>query len=276
MKFQYFTFLLNPTEQGSFFPDKRSKVEILREILTAKEPIEYDSRGNKMAFLAEKQENDFIVGRFGKRSYIRRHLAPDTRFAEKKEEDWPFCYVIFNLSTDPEEGQRIAVEYKSWIFTSPAQVLKSFAKEVNTNLFSSGYALSINPITAEQEFWKIVDENKDKIERLSFTFNAPNLFQLGSSLEDELRDSQKEYALTKATMEFENPDGKLTVPHNKLMKEAVEYVARGGGEYRVKIKGAVRHVINSSKKILTRNFDDLEIITSDQKTLFSLIDRIFK
>ncbi len=276
MKFQYFTFLLNPTEQGSIFPEKRDKIEILRSILTS-ETIVFDSRKVRHAFVVEKAEDDFIIAKFGRRSSIKRHLSPQDQFAEKKEEDWPYSWVIINLSTDPKTGQRIAFEHKTNVFDSPFEQLKNFADAVNSTLFSSGYAVSINPITIDQEFWKLVETNSDRIERLSFTFNAPNLFQLGSTLENDLRASQKDYGLTKATIEFENPTGKLRVPHTELMEQAVDYIARGGGEYSLKIKGAKHYEkIKSSKKILTKSFDDIEVITSDQKSFMGIIKEIFK
>jgi len=156
--------------------------------------------------------------------------------------------------------------------------LKHFADEVNTHIFSSGYTIAINPITEEKEFWKIVEENENKIEKLTFSFNSPNLFGIKNSLNEDLKDLQKEYSSTKVSLELENPDGKLNIPKNDLTKQSVEYVTKGGGQYSLKIKGKYKKVISSKDNIKTKTFDDLDIHIngSNQETLFSILDTIFK
>ncbi|MBP9715063.1 MAG: hypothetical protein KBD52_01055 [Candidatus Pacebacteria bacterium] len=276
MKFQYFTYFLNPLEQKALFVDNRDKNEVLRELLGKK--IEYEVRGVKLAFVLVSSKNNYFIARLGKKASIKRNSPPDKKFEETHEENWPYCTVVINTNTDNGTGQKIAFEFKSNIFPSTFEQLKHFADEVNTHIFSSGYAIAINPITEEKEFWKIVEENEDKIEKLTFSFNSPNLFGIKNSLNEDLKDLQKEYSSTKVSLELENPDGKLNIPKNDLTKQSIEYVTQGGGQYSLKIKGKYRKVISSKDNIKTKTFDDLDIHIngSNQETLFSILDTIFK
>ena len=277
MTFQYFTYFLNPLEQPALFKDKRDKNDILRDLLR-KDRIEYESHGANLAFVLIHEKNNYFIGRLGKKASIRRNLPPEQNFEETLEESWPHCTVIINTNPDHGTGQKIAFEYKSNVFTSSHEQLKHFQDELNSHLFSFGYALSINPVTEEREFWHIIDQNKDKIERLTFTFNAPNLFGINNSLNQDLKDLQKEYSSTKVSLELENPDGRLVVPKNDLTKQSVEYITQGGGEYSLKIKGKVRKVLKSKDNIKSKTFDDLEIVVKGkgQETLFDILAKIFE
>ena len=232
----------------------------------------------KLAFVLVSIKKNYFIARLGKKASIKRNSPPDKKFEETHEENWPYCTVIINTNTDNGTGQKIAFEFKSNIFPSPFEQLKHFADEINMHIFSSGYAIAINPITEEKEFWKIVKENENKIEKLTFSFNSPNLFGIKNSLNEDLKDLQKEYSSTKVSLELENPDGKLNIPKNDLTKQSVEYVTQGGGQYALKIKGKYRKVISSKDNIKTKTFDDLDIHISgsNQETLFSIIDTIFK
>lgn len=280
MKFQYFTYFLNPIVQQPLFPKKVDKNNILSDILRKlkENPLEYKSGGADIAFVVVHHKDNYVVARLGKRSSLRKSLPPEKLFEETREEHWPHCNVIFNLDNDSETGQKIIFEFKNNIFASPALQLKKLAEEINPLLMPSQFVLSINPVTESQEFWHIINQNKDKIEKLSFIFNSPNLFNLENDLNEELKGIQKDYLATKATIEFENPDGRLKVPENKLTKQGVEYITKGGGEYRVKIRGRRRTVLSSKGKIKTRDFPEVEIMGSigSQRELFSLLEKIFK
>lgn len=285
MKFQYFTFFLNPINNLLSLiekSDKRDKMDILIQVLKKEHKQgtnSFEHRGVKLAHVFKEEVSNYIISSLGRKSTLKRIMPPEEKFLEKKEENWPCCDVIFNLSKDSLTGQRIAFEYKKAIFSNPYEQVKALAEQINVDLMSFGYAIAINPITKEQKFWSIINENKGKIEGLSLTFNAPNLFGLTNSLNDELKEVQKEFNLTKATIEFENPDGKLIVPENtEIIKQGVDYITRGGGEYSVRIKGKGKRVISSKDNIETKSFEfeDLEITSSNPEALKGTLDTIFK
>lgn len=277
MKFQYFTFFLNPVT--TLFPDKRKKIDILSEILQRNIPLSYERRGTSLAYRFYAKKDDYIIGRVGRKSKIKRYLSPEKNFKIQDEENWPLCDVVFYLSSDREKGQKIAFEYKVGVFSSPNEQLKYLAEKINEELMTYGYVLSINPVTEEQEFWKIINENKGKVEKLSFTFNAPNLFGLTNNLNEDLKNAAKEYNINKTTIELENSNGQLLVPESsELVKQGVEYVAKGGGQYSIKLKGRGRRVLESSNKTVTKTFDfeGLEIVTDDGELAKEILKKIFE
>ena len=137
--------------------------------------------------------------------------------------------------------------------------------------------MAVNPVTEEKDFWEIVNENEDKIEKLTLTYNVPNLFKLNNSLENYLKELQKEYSSTEVTIDIKNPDGKLKIPHNDLTEQSAEYISRGGGQYKMKVKGR-KSYISSKKNTKTRTFTDfdVELEGDNQEVLFNTIDTIFK
>ena len=275
MKFQYFTFFVNQLNQLQLIPDKRPKKEILRSIL--EQNLEFKHRGSQLAYVFLKSEGDYILSKIGKKSLLRKTLPPSHKFQETQEENWPHCYLLINLSGDPDSGQRIAFEIKSYVFYNPLEQLRAFSDEINAKLFSSGYTISINPITQEQKFWQLAKENSNKIRKLSLVLNAPNLFNMKGALDDELKDLQKEFSLTKTTVEFENPSGQLTIPEgNNFLKQGVEYITRGGGEYKLTLKS--KKIISSRKNIVSKSFEDFEVNleAKDKTTILEALDKIFK
>ena len=79
------------------------------------------------------------------------------------------------------------------------------------------------------------------------------------------------------TIDIKNPDGKLKIPHNKLTEQSADYIARGGGQYKMKVKGR-KNYISSKKNTKTRTFTDFEVELEgdNQDVLFNTIDTIFK
>ncbi len=275
--FQYFTYFLNILEQGRLFDDKRDKNDIFRDLLKTKK-IEYENRGVKLAFVFVEERNGYFICKLGKRASIKRHLPPDQNFEETLEESWPYCTVVINTNSNAGAGQKIAFELRSQVFASPDEQLKHFADEVNTTLATFGYVLSINPVTEEREFWKVVEANEGKIERLTLSFNAPNLFGLDNSLNEDLKELEKQYGSTKVSINLENPVGKIKVPKTPLTKQGVEYITKGGGEYEIKLKGRARKVIKSKSKTVTKTFENLDITIKGkgQHSLFDVLGKIFE
>jgi len=281
MKLQYYVYFLNKIKQKSLFQDqKRNKKEILLSVLQEGKPIQFESSGSKYAFVVVKKENDFIYAKLGKRSTIKRRMPAQDKFKEIFEEDWPHCVLFFNLDNDPNKGQRIAFEYKSHIFRNPHSQLKAFADKINSHILESGYIMSISPVTKVQNFWNIIKANKGKkIEKLSLIFKMPNLFDLDNRLEEDLKKAQSDYGITKAKIELANPYEGIKIPENKkLIKQGADYIARGGGEYRIYIKEG-KKMISSKQKTVTKTIKDLEVNIKNkdlgQEEIFSIFNKIF-
>jgi len=274
-KFQYFTYFLNPLEQANLIPDKRDKNEILQDALS--KTFTYKARGATYAYAHHVTRGDYYIAKVGRQAKLKRSSSPEKGFQSEHVDHWPHCWLIIDTNERKGKGQRIAFEYKHEAFNSPFEQLKHLADELNKHLFMCGYAMAINPVTEEKNFWDIVNENEDKIEKLTLTYNVPNLFKLNNSLEKDLKEIQKDYSSTEVTIDIKNPDGKLKIPHNKLTEQSADYIARGGGQYKMKVKGR-KNYISSKKNTKTRTFTDFEVELEgdNQDVLFNTIDTIFK
>jgi hypothetical protein len=273
MKFQYFTYFLNQVTFQPLFLDERDKNEILKEIITNK--IEFQSGTANLIYLCPMEYDNFIFAKIGKKSSIKRNLQSENDFIQEVEDDYPNCQIFFNLSNDPDKGQRIAFEYKSQVFRSPEKQLKALEDFINSQLLHKGYVISIHPIVDKSEFWSIVQKYKGKIEKLTFSYSVPNLFNLQNSLSVDLKSVGSKYCGTKISAVIENKDGQLEIPKDDpFILQSAEYTGRGGGEYKFKIKN-VKSEISSGKNVKTISFDELELIGHDSDKMKQIINEIF-
>ncbi len=279
MKFQYYTYFINSLGQKSLFEDKRDKNEILKEIL--KEKIGYVYQGTEFAFVPVScfEKENCILGKIGRKSLLKRNLPPEKEFEKTEEENWPYCFVVFNFNPNNGVGQNVIFQVNSSVFSNPQSLLRKFSEEINTKLFNYDFAVSINPKTKKEDFWNIVKRNKGEIEKVSLRFNAPNLFNLKNSLEDDLKESSNNYAATKMSIDLENPNGGVKISdQDEFIKQSAEYLTRGGGEYEFKLKGK-KTKINSKKNIVQKEFEEItemNLESNDKELILSVIKSIIK
>ncbi|MBF0231524.1 MAG: hypothetical protein HQK65_00600 [Desulfamplus sp.] len=229
-----------------------------------------------MIYLFHKETGKFIYGKLGKKSSIKRNVPTDNDFSEEVETHYPYCNIIFNTDDNPETGQQIAFEYNTTVFFKPESQLKLLEDYLNTTLFSLGYAISIHPIVDKKEFWSLVDKYQGKIEKLTFSYSVPNLFNLENELSSDLKQSGEKYGITNATIELENKAGHLNIPKDdSFINESAEYTGRGGGEYRLKVKG-YKTEFSSNKNVKTKSFEELDLVTNDENTFIETIKNIFR
>lgn len=272
MIFQYFRYFLNPTIQPLLLPDSKDKNKILSKILS--KPIEFKRGQQQLIYKFITMSGNFILAKLGKKSSIKKSLPTDNDFEEKIKMNYQYCHILFDLSNDPITGQKIAFEYKPKIFRTPQVVLKSLEEQINNQLFSAGYAMSINPILDENEFWNIVQEYQGQIQRLTFFYAAPNLFNLDNALSEELKASREKYVTTNITIELENKDAQLLTPMNDpFLSQSAEYTSKGGGGFKIKIKGK-KNQIKSGKNVKTSTFSDIRLIPNDPE-IFTKFLNIF-
>lgn len=279
MKVQYFTYFLNPLQQPSLGltpPDNRDKNEILRDLLSSKKLFHYKGKkGSGLAFKIEKIEGKRIFARLAKQAGVKTISSPEKDFEEMHQESWPNCVVLINTDNDPVSGQKFLFELKTSIFPSPYESLKVLADELNVHLFGSGYAMAIHPVTEEKEFWNIIENNAGNIEKLHLSFNAPNLLQLDGELNDALKNLEKVYGSTAISLDLENPAYQLKIPKDNLMLQSAKYVAGGGGEFTIHLRGKKK--ISSKDKIKVREIEfEADIVGTNQQTIFDILGSIFK
>lgn len=275
MKVQYFTFVLNPTDQKTLFNDKRNKVEILKDVLfSVARPLKFNAHGMTVALLSEMDLGEYGIFRIGKHETVSINLSPEEKFNKTEVSNWPHCYLLLNFDDSPQ-GHQIAFEYKSDIFREPYVQLKELAKELNPYLFSHGYAIEINAVTTQMKFWDTIKENENKIKKLVLSFNSPNFLKLNTKLSDALKEIEKDYGSTKTTVVLENPEGKLKVPETELIKQGAEYITKGQGSYQLQIK-TQKSYIKDKDNIETKEVIDINLETDDKSVIIQILNKIFK
>lgn len=278
MKFQYYRIFLDPITQLSLLPfeAKLSKKDILEKVFYRREPLYFNNGGQRLAYKTHLKVGDYIYGSVARHSQLTLNHSPEEDFKKESVDNWPVCRVLINISDDPITGQSIAFESDLAVFRTPLVQLRQLARELRKPLYSFGYEMNINPITEQQDFWNIIAASQGRIKDITFTFDAPNLFGTGDKLNDELRDARDSFLMTKATIKLENPDAQLQIPKDsEFVKQGVQYVTDGGGEYKIRVRG--RKTYSSSDSVRTGSFDDFEIelSTDDEVRLEALCDRVF-
>ncbi len=274
MKILLYRFFLNKTDQMTFFDRKDKgvgKIDLLKDVFSKQYHFRY--RKSELGYVLERYEDNFIYGKLGRRSTLSRILPPERDFKKELEENWLCSNVFIRLDGEPQGGQTIAIEYHSSTFRSPLSPLQAWANKINETLSCEGYLLSIHPVTTERDFWTLVKSSKGKIQQLVLSFSAPNLFKIENNLNDDLKKLQKEYNATETSIGLSNPTGNLNISDSsKLVKQGVEYITKGGGDYKLRVGG----IFHSSKDKGKYKTIDLEINleTTDKGTFIRTLKEL--
>lgn len=271
MKILLYRFFLNKTDQLTFLGEsdkKKTRIEMLKDVLT--KPYHFRYRKSELGYACGRCEDNFIYGKFGRRSTLTKILSPEADFRKELEEHWPCCDVFIRLDSDAKSGQTIAIEHHTGIFRKTISPLQAWANQINETLSCEGYLLSIHPVTEEQDFWTLVQSSKGEIQQLVFSFSAPNLLNIQHALNEDLKKLQKEYNATETSIGLSNPTGNLKIsPESKLVKEGVEYITKGGGEYKLKVRGNF-HSSKDKTKYKTMDLE-IDLTTTDKQTFISTL-----
>lgn len=92
---------------------------------------------------------------------------------------------------------------------------------------------------------------------------------------DDLKKLQAEYNATETSLSIANPTGRLRIPKtNNFVSEGVEYVIKGGGEYKLKVKGQWH---KSTDKCKCKTVDmTVDLKTTDKKTFITTLKELTK
>lgn len=268
MKFIFFGFSLNQNTQLQLFTPEKSKNEIFWDILS--DNMEYKHYSD-VKYVFDKKVDNYIVGQIWRKSSKTITEFKNDWFEDKKTTHYPHSLVIFNISEDYKTWwHRLMLEWKTEVFKNPIDQIKFFENILNTKLQSFWYSLSFYPLFDECNFWKYIDSNSWKIEKLTFSYSVPNFLHLKTTLSQDLKDAQKRTSITNATVILENKNGSLDIKQwDEFIDQSVEYASKGAWEFRIKLRG-IKAEYSSSKNIKSITVDEIDINTtaSGIKSLF--------
>ena len=271
--FEYYRFFLTPIEEPELpFCRQKTREEVIDDMFSPDKTYKFKSREKDYCLYVKQKEGAYVFANIGKRVKKNIRTSPEDGFKTKEIEDWPGCDIFINLSNEHDtgetakKGQLFIVQVNNVDMKYRASVLQNLASAINKDIQKYGYFLTIHSIPSEKTlFWNVVKENEGKIKKITFSYIPPNLLDLKSSLEDDLRVVAGEFNSTKVQVSMENTDGNLTLSeNNKLLRESAEYVDLGAGTFKLQFKGNKKKAISSDDSIKTESFVNTEITLRNQ------------
>lgn len=280
--FEYYRFFLTPIEEPELpFHEPKNREEVIEDMFSPDKKYQFKNREKDYCLYVKQKMGNYVFATIGKRVKKNIRTSPEEGFRTQEIEDWPGCDIFINLSNEHntgktlKNGQLILVQVNNVDMKYRVSILQKLALAINRDIQKYGYFLTINSIPSEKTlFWNVVKENEGKIKRITFSYIPPNLLDLKSSLEDDLRFVAGEFNSTKVQVSLENTDGNLTLSqNNKLLKESAEYVDQGAGTFKLQFKGNKKKPISSDDSIKTESFVETEITMRGQNvTKENLVD----
>ena len=280
--FEYYRFFLTPIEEPELpFAEQKTREEVIEDIFSQNQTYKFRNRETDYCLYIKQKVGSYVFASIGKR--VKKHIrtAPEEGFQTREIEDWPGCDIFINLSNEHDtgktatQGQLILVQVNNVDMKYRLSILQKLASSINKNIQKYGFYLTINSIPSEKTlFWNVVKENEGRIKRITFSYIPPNLLDLKSSLEEDLRAVSGEFNSTRIQVSLENNDGNLTLSkENQLLKESAEYVDLGAGTFKLQFKGSKKKSISSDDSIKTEAFVNPEItLRSSNLTKDKLIE----
>lgn len=198
------------------------------------------------------KEGGFIIFKIAKDKSV--NLEED--FTIHKHEYSPSCNVIIDNRKDV---QYIAIEEKSNVFNKVDTVAKILKCTFLSYL--QGYRLSIDikRVYDVKDFWSVVEENKDKIEKIRFQFSYPNLPDLNRRVKEAIAEVAKSTTSGKSELTFEAVKGQTLriSEEDPNLRPLVQMSADGGEEIMIKTKKFWVKIGKNSKSFSIDNLDSI-------------------
>lgn len=212
------------------------------------------------------------MGVIGRPNTVKVGGPPEKGFPDVMVPDWETA----NLFIDPtahKDGQKVALQDVKAVGL-PLSVLKSLVNRINRSESNSEWQISVNAISEENEFWKVVKTYDGRISEIDLNFVTPNIWRGQTETENALRVIRNKNNADEVEIRLKNSQNMLR-PNSEEVKDSVDYISRGGGS--LKIKGAGRRTLYDSEKhvVSAEPERDGRIQDGDVRLLAQIIARLF-
>lgn len=177
--------------------------------------------------------------------FFDKYEMTKSEIIETKDQDYPFVNVFIECNS-----QKFLIESNTAIFENYNTCSDVIRNIINKHIEYSNASIEINPIIDEQEFWKYFN-TENTIKKISFSLNAPNLFDATDDATIFLKEAEKNVGANKVSIEFQN-DEKTLSPNKHGIDSYVKYASAGGGRWKVKYidKDGKTYNVSSNQKSL--------------------------
>lgn len=280
MKYHYLRLFLVELDRPALLetmgrlPPRTNRQEYLKLIFSQR--IDFDHRKSTLVYIPighhDIKGGQVILGRIGRVVEAVENMPPEEGFEEYTHNSWRAANILIDIR-DHSDGQKIAFQFKSNI-GKPLPISASLVDFINKNNVDSGWFLEVNLITEKQSFWDAVEKNKGDITAAEFTFITPNILNIQSKLNDDLKKRRKINNATSVSETMYNPEGNLDFSGSEV-SDSVEYISEGGGSS--KLKNGKKIIYNSENEEKVVEIDDDEPLVVENKGVWQkTIERLFK
>lgn len=280
MKYHYMRLFLLAQERPPILEDTGSlppiptRKEYLEQVF--KRRIDFKHRKNTFVYvpigIEDFEDGPILIGRIGRAIATHENTPPEDGFDETTRTSWRAANVLID-TRDHSDGQKLAFQYHANV-GKPLPIAESFVKHINEVNPDSGWIMEINLITERKSFWDAANKHKGKITSAEFTFVTPNILNIRSRLNDELKLKRKNHNAITASETLNNPDGNLNL-EGKDIEDSVNYISEGGGKSKLKVRNST--VYDSDKEEKLVEIEEDEPLTKENKSTWKTIsDILFK
>jgi hypothetical protein len=202
-------------------------------------------------FLPNTDQRRFLVGRLAKLKEVGLGQLTEDDIVEQLTDNWIPIWVIFDL-----KDQYIGVEVNNQFgnLFHVARVLESgLNPEISTQYRQE---IVISPVTDARRFWDVVNRY-DRVYRIRLHFVSPNILGTPESARDALDAWKEIFNQTDTVIDLTNREGELK-PSERVLSDAVEYIAQGEGDWKVTVGDS-----ETSTKVSFSSRDEVEGFESD-------------
>lgn len=259
--FEYFRYQLVPTRirqltiddvpyttekiremKNQFFSDVISKITLMHN----NKPLH-----TKIMF-EENEKYLLLVGNDRKVPYVEE-------FETKKINSAPYSVVAIDNNPD---RQIMAIRNDRNAFSGADTLSRIIERALNEKLNYYNLEIHIEAISPKESFWSAISNSKEDVVKIKFEIIKPNMSNISSTLDQEMRGIIDDLNSHKSTLTFEaTSNGYLenVTEANVKLNNIVDYATQGGGNASVKFGDKTTY--NTKKSITKRSISFCSDIT---------------
>lgn len=269
----------NQVGQGKLFPPqtqralealKKRKNEYFAKVLQETETFKYDH--GEIAPRLWSVDDDIFHLRLGAN---RPAKITKKDASEERVENWPYVHTLINNNAGV---QKILIEVKPSVFSTPNVVKTIIADSMNDGLAKYGLYVYMEPLFEEKLFWDLVDKHKNAITKVTFNLITPNMSNISAALKVDLSALSTRTNTQRTELQLNSdPNSALNLEQkNEELASVVGYASEGGGDIRIRARG-IRKTISTQKTTKTLEVGELEFSGNAGNSLFGdTLHDIFK
>jgi hypothetical protein len=277
--FDFYRYQIIPRSQEPFVIDgqeysvdelKAQKNRFFQETVATEGLVYIDSFGTQLRYRILRVEENRFYMKLGKEKEVtlnNRNLQP------VNQTDYPSVWVL--IDNEPDR-QIIAISRDSNAFGNTNAVSNILERNFTNFLGNFNLQVLISPILHKKDFWALIRNYDQRIERLEFLLIRPNMANISGTFKDEIRDLTDSTNSALTRVQLNAPEDQVLEninQDNERIAALADYAVQGGAQHiKVKLKG-VKKVIKTEKTISNVSIESLEL-EGDHMQVTEVFNRI--